>query len=239
MPGNADRAQPGHDNEAARPRPGAGASSPDAVTHPAARPPRRFPGQVAEPFRAAELLDETLTAALGPAADITGDAIAAICNDALQYVLGPAADITGDAIAAICNDALHYVLGPAIVSALRADRRLLPMVAPWVLDLARGLQFQSHQGIPEPPTASLLTHLGGPQITAADARRLAETVDLAAVLALGRVLDQVLGPGAGARDPRANEAAAPWLAGLKLGARIHLVLELLRLLPPAGTGGRS
>ena len=216
MPGNADRAQPGHDNEAARPRPGAGASSPDAVTHPAARPPRRFPGQVAEPFRAAELLDETLTAALGPAADITGDAIAAICNDAL-----------------------HYVLGPAIVSALRADRRLLPMVAPWVLDLARGLQFQSHQGIPEPPTASLLTHLGGPQITAADARRLAETVDLAAVLALGRVLDQVLGPGAGARDPRANEAAAPWLAGLKLGARIHLVLELLRLLPPAGTGGRS
>ena len=39
--------------------------------------------------------------------------------------------------------------------------------------------------------------------------------------------------------PRANEAAAPWLAGLKLGSRIHLVQELLRLLPPRGTGGRA
>jgi hypothetical protein len=56
---------------------------------------------------------------------------------------------------------------------------------------------------------------------------------------MGRVLEQVLGPGAGARDPRANEAAAPWLAGLKLGSRIHLVQELLRLLPPPGIGGRS
>jgi len=76
-----------------------------------------------------------------------------------------------------------------------------------------------------------------PGITAADAARLAETIDLAAVLTLGRVLEQVLGPGTATRDPRANEAAAPWLAGLKLGSRIHLVQELLRLLPPAGTGG--
>ena len=172
-----------------------------------------MPGN-AEPFRPAELLDETLAAPLGPVDDLTGEAIAGIRNHAL-----------------------HAVLGPAIAGALLADRRLLPLAAPWVRDLARGLQYQSRHGGPEPGTASLLTRLGGPGITAADAARMAETIDLAAVLTLGRVLEQVLGPGAGGRDPRANEAAAPWLAGLKLGSRIHLVQELLRLLPPSGTGG--
>jgi hypothetical protein len=66
---------------------------------------------------------------------------------------------------------------------------------------------------------------------------MTEAVDLASVLAMSRVLEQVLGPGAGARDPRANETAAPWLGGLKLGSRIYLVQELLRLLPPAGAAG--
>jgi hypothetical protein len=170
---------------------------------------------MAEPFRPGELLDPSLTAALGPVDDLTGEAIAGICNDAL-----------------------HAVLGPAVASELFADRRLLPVIAPWVLDLARGLQYHSRHGSPEPRTISLLARLGGPGITAAEAVRLAEAVDLAAVVALGRVLEQVLGPDAGARDPRANDAAAPWLAGLKLGSRIHLVQELLRLLPPPGTGGR-
>jgi hypothetical protein len=166
----------------------------------------------AEPLGAGELLDEALTAALGPVDDLTGQAIAGICNDAL-----------------------HAVLGPAVADALLADRRLLPLAAPWVRDLASGLQFQSREGPREPATADLLLRLGGAAVTAADARRLAEALDLAAVLAQGRVLDHVLGPGAGARDPRANEAAAPWLGGLKLGSRIHLVLELLRLLP-GGSG---
>ena len=212
MPADADRSQPGHSDGADPPRSGAGESFPDAGSHQLGPPA----GRAAEPFRAGELLDHTLS-----------------------VVLGPVDDVTAAAIAGICNDALHAVLGPSIVSVLRADRRLLPLAAPWVPDLARGLQFQSCQGDPEPSTASLLTRLGGRQVTAADARRLAEPVDLAAVLALGRVLEQVLGPGAGARDPRANEAAVPWLAGLKLGSRIHLVLELLRLLPPGGAGGRS
>ena len=168
----------------------------------------------AEPLAAGEVLDETLTAALGPVDDLTGNAIAGICNDAL-----------------------HAVLGPAVAGALLADRHLLPLAAPWVRDLARGLQFQSREGTAEPGTASLLIRLGGPQITDTEARRLAEPVDLAAVLAQGRVLEQVLGPGAGARNPCANETVAPWLGGLKLGSRIHLVLELLRLLPPHGSAG--
>jgi hypothetical protein len=168
----------------------------------------------AGPLRAGELLDEALAAALGPVDDLTGEAIAGICNDAL-----------------------HAVLGPAVAGALLADRRLLPLAAPWVRDLARGLQYQSRHDGPEPRTVSLLARLGGPGITAADALRMAQTVDLAAVLTLGRVLEHVLGPGAAARDPRANETAAPWLGGLKLGSRIRLVQELLRLLPPAGAGG--
>jgi hypothetical protein len=173
--------------------------------------PGGAPRRLTEPLRASELIDGSLVAALGPV-------------DAA----------TGEAIAGICNDALRDVLSPAVIGAVLADHRLLPMVAPWVLDLARGLQFRGREPTPEPATTDLITFLGGPGISVADARWLAETADLAAVLNLGRVLEQVLGPGAVARDPRANEAAAPWLAGLKLGFRVYLVQEVLRLLPPWG-----
>lgn len=160
-----------------------------------------------------------------------------LLDKALAAALGPVDEVTGTAIAGICNDALRDVLGPSLVTALRADRRRLPLMAPWVWDLARGLQFQSHHGAPEPATSELLACLDGTRLAGRNAERIAELVDLAAVLTLDRVLAQVLGPGAGARDPRANEAAAPWLAGLKLGSRIHLVQEMLRLLPPEGTAG--
>jgi hypothetical protein len=164
---------------------------------------------VAELLAADELLDAALTAALGPVDEATGEAIAGICNDALSAVLGP-----------------------VLVSAMQADRGHLSLIAPWVWDLARGLQFQSHNGGPEPSTAELLARLGAGSICDEHGVRFAEAVDLAAVLTLDRVLEQVLGPGAAARDPRANEDRAPWLTGLKLGSRIHLVQELLRLLPP-------
>jgi hypothetical protein len=160
-----------------------------------------------------------------------------LLDEALTAALGPVDAATSDAIAGICNDALQDVLGPVLVSALRADRRLLPLVAPWVWDLARGLHFQSQDGAVEPDTADLLARLGRHQLAGKDTRRFAEAVDLAAVLTLDRLLEQVLGPGASTRDPRANEAAAPWLTGLKLGSRIHLVLELLRLLPPGEVTG--
>ena len=155
-----------------------------------------------------------------------------VLDEALTAALGPVDHVTGDVIAGICNDALEDVLGPDLVSVLGADRHLLPLVAPWVWDLACGLQFQSHNGPAEPATAELLACLSRRELAVADTRRFAEAVDLAAVLTLDRVLEQVLGPEASARDPRANEAAAPWLTGLKLGSRIHLVLELLRLLLP-------
>jgi hypothetical protein len=160
-----------------------------------------------------------------------------LVDAALVAALGPVDTATGVAIAGICNDALLDVLGPVIFSALRADRRLLPLVAPWVWDLARGLHFQSKNGAAEPATADLLACLGRHQLVGMDTRWFAEAVDLAAVLTLDRLLEQVLGPGACTRDPRVNETDAPWLAALKLGSRIHLVLELLRLLSPGEATG--
>lgn len=162
-----------------------------------------------------------------------------LLDKALAAALGPVDAATGKAIAGICNDALLEVLGPAIVTTLLADRRLVPLVAPWAWDLARGLQFQSKHGAAEPATADLLARLGRRQIIGRDTRWFAEAVDLAAVLTLDRLMEQVLGPGACTRDPRANEVGVPWLGGLLLGSRIHLVLELLRLLPSEeAAGGR-
>jgi hypothetical protein len=155
-----------------------------------------------------------------------------LLDSALAAVLGPVDDATAEAIAGICNDALRDVLGPVLAGQLLMDRRRLPLAAMWVWDLARGLQFQSREGAAEPATADLLALLGGLGLAGLNCRRLAEQIDIAAVLTLDRVVAQVLGPGATARDPRINEDAAPWLTGLKLGTRIHLVQETLRLLPP-------
>lgn len=148
---------------------------------------------------------------------------------ALSQALGSPDDPARDAITAICNDALGAVLGPAAVELLRTDHRLLALVAPWVWDLARGLQYQNRYGPAQPATADLLTRLRGQPLPPAQARQFAETIDLAVVITLGRVVDQVLGPGACGHDPGGNETAAPWLAGLKLGYRIQLAQELLRL----------
>lgn len=153
-----------------------------------------------------------------------------VLDAGLAVLLGATDEASGDAIAAICNDALRDVVGPAVLSALRADPARLPLVAPWLWDLARGLQYQSRHGPAEPSTTVLLACLSCQEMAGADARRLADVIDIAVVCTLDRVLAQVLGPGASGRDPRLNEAAAPWLAGLKLGARIHLVQEMLRLL---------
>jgi hypothetical protein len=150
-------------------------------------------------------------------------------DQTLTAVLGPIDRQTSAAITGICDDAIASVLGSALAETLRADPRLLPLVAPWVMDLARGLQFQSHNGPGEPPTTELLSRLASHPLSGDQVRQYAETIDLVTVLTLGRVIDHVLGPGAGARNPGANEAVAPWLAGLKLGYRIGLVLELLRL----------
>jgi hypothetical protein len=83
-----------------------------------------------------------------------------------------------------------------------------------------------------------VTRFAGRQLSADQAHRFAETIDLAVVLTLGRVTDQVVGRGSGARNPAASELAMPWLATLQLGYRIGLVLELLRL-PHPGTLVRS
>jgi hypothetical protein len=154
----------------------------------------------------------------------------------VRTLLDPALGRTGEqaaaAITEICGDALQVALGPELARAALADPALLTRVAPWVRDLARGLQYRDRHGPGEPPTAQLVARFAGWPLPADEALRFAEAVDLAAVLTLGRVTDQALGPGSGMRHPLANDLAAPWLPALQLGYRIGLVLELLRLSGP-------
>ncbi len=150
----------------------------------------------------------------------------------LDPALGPAGEQASAAIIGICGDALHAALGPELARAALTDQEFLTRIAPWARDLARGLQYRARYGPGEPPTAQLVTRFAGQTLPAAQTLRFAETVDLAVVLTLGRVTDQVLGPGSGTRSPAANELAAPWLPALHLGYRIGLVLEILRRSDP-------
>lgn len=150
----------------------------------------------------------------------------------LDPALGPVSEEAATAITGICGDALHAALGPELARAAVADRALRARIAPWARDLARGLQYRDRYGPGEPPTAHLVTRFAGRPLPAEQVLKFAETVDLAALLTLGRLTDQALGPGSGTRNPLANDLAAPWLPSLQLGYRIGLVLELLRLSGP-------
>ncbi len=155
----------------------------------------------------------------------------ALVDEALAKAVGPVDSFVGDAIVGICNEAAEQVLGPAIVEALGNDRDRLALVAPWLWDLARGLHFQGRYGRPDMPTAELLSVLASDMRDPQQVQRFAETVDLSLALTLDRLLEAVLGPGACFRPPAENEASLPWLTPLKLGYRIHLALEVLRLTP--------
>ena len=152
-----------------------------------------------------------------------------LLDPVLIELLGPVDVETTAAITGICDDALHAVLGPAHT---QDTPNLMTRLAPWVRDLARGLQFQALTGAGDPTTDGLLTLLARPPLTEPQVRQFADTVDLSVVLTLSHLTDQVLGPGSAARNPVANDTAAPWLAALKLGYRVGLVLELLRLTRP-------
>lgn len=153
-------------------------------------------------------------------------------NTLLDPALGIPEPQASAAITGICGDALHAVLGPGLAEAALSDLELLNRIAPWARDLARGLQYRDSYGPGEPPTAVLVARFAARPVRAGQALRFAETVDLAVVLTLGRVTDQVLGAGSGARNPDVNDLAAPWLAALQLGYRVGLVLEILRLSDP-------
>jgi hypothetical protein len=163
------------------------------------------------------------------AVPVTGLPPTWLLDQQLTTVLGPVDTDTAGAISGICEDAISSVLGPVVAGAIGADPRLLTLTAPWVKDLARGLQFQSRYGSREPATAELVTCLAARPLDEGRARRFTEIIDVTTALTLNRVTEHVLGPGASARHPTMNTADAPWLAGLKLGYRIGLVLELLRL----------
>jgi hypothetical protein len=160
-----------------------------------------------------------------------------LLDPVLTRLLGSVDEHTARAITGICDDALTAVLGLPLASAARADPALMTRIAPWVPDLARGLQFQDSGGAGDTSTTVLLTRLASPPLPGPRLRSFAGTVDLAVVLTLGRLTEQVLGAGAAARDPAANELEAPWLPALKLGYRVGLALELLRLADGGGSPG--
>ena len=154
-----------------------------------------------------------------------------LIDDALAKAVGPVDSFVGDAIFAICHEAAENVLGRAVIEALGSDRGRLALVAPWIWDLARGLHFQGRDGRPEMSTSELLSLLAPVSHDSPQTQRCAEAIDLSATLTLDRLFESVLGPGACSRPSEENEAAVPWLTPLKLGYRIHLALEFLRLTP--------
>jgi hypothetical protein len=154
-----------------------------------------------------------------------------LVDKTLSEAIGPVDRSVGDAIVGICNEAVEHVLGSAVIEALGNDLDRFALVAPWVWDLARGLHFQGRAGRPEMPTAELLSLLAPGLHDPHQVERFAQTIDLATMLTLDRLLEAVLGPGACSRPPEDNDAALPWLTPLKLGYRIHITLEFLRLTP--------
>lgn len=116
-----------------------------------------------------------------------------VLDPALTGLFGPVDAETAAAIGGICRDALHMVLGADLAAAVVADPALLPRIAPWVRDLARGLQYQDRRGPAEPRTPELLGLLAEGRLSAAKRQVFAESVDLAVTLNLGRVTEQVLG----------------------------------------------
>ncbi|HSR83248.1 MAG TPA: hypothetical protein VLM11_03600 [Streptosporangiaceae bacterium] len=69
-----------------------------------------------------------------------------LLEDALTAALGPVGQRIGEAIAGICKPAPRDVHRPVIISAVHADHRLLALIAHWAWDLAHGVQFQSQAG---------------------------------------------------------------------------------------------
>lgn len=125
----------------------------------------------------------------------------------LDPALGPAGQQAPAAITGICGGALHAVLGPGLAQATLAGPDLLTRIAPWARDLARGLQYRDRYGAVDPATADLISRLADRPVPGSQVSRLAEAVDLAVVLTLSRVTDQV--PGPGRQRPRRTLAGHP------------------------------
>ncbi|MGC8463163.1 MAG: hypothetical protein ACP5P9_05790 [Acidimicrobiales bacterium] len=154
-----------------------------------------------------------------------------LVDGALEARIGPFEPDILDAVVGICTDALAATVGPRIFAELETDRRRVLLVAPWVSDLASGLFVLERFGPRERSSSELLDLLSTSALDEGHRTRMAESVDVAASLTLDRVLEHVLGRGACGRDPRLNAVDAPWLSALTYGYRVHVALELLRLLP--------
>jgi hypothetical protein len=103
-------------------------------------------------------------------------------------------------------------------------------VAPWILDLARGLHYQHLRGPDLPSTARLIDDLAFTPFETSIRDRLAEGIDWAYILTEDRIAEYLQGPGAIKRAPAHRERDFPWYGRLKIGYRIALTNEAIRLI---------
>jgi hypothetical protein len=154
-----------------------------------------------------------------------------LLDETLAERIGGVDDVTLESIHDICQDALIAVVGPIAREILRQDPKLAERTVPWIWDLARGLHYQSIYGPAAPLTIELMRQLGFGFVDMQIQDAVADRIDLAFVLTEDRIAEYVQGHGAISRDPAERERAYPWYDRLRLGYRIHLVLEALRLMP--------
>ena len=145
----------------------------------------------------------------------------------LAGLIGSPDHLARGAIMRVLDDVIRDVLD---VGAHPLRVNYLDRHAPWARDLARGLHWLCLGHPSEPTTAQLLATLADRPLVDEQRNYLAEGIDMAYGLSYHRHVDTVAGLGASATLPAARlRANLPWLETMLLGWRIHLAVELLRL----------
>jgi len=154
-----------------------------------------------------DLLDEELAAKIGDINTVTLESILRICEDAVAEVIGmPAGQLV-----------LH-------------DVRMAEKVVAWIWDLSRGVHYQSIYGPDMPMTQELVERLGPQSLDTAMRQTLSDRIDWTFILTEDRIAQCIGGRNSIRRPGATSEGEFPWYDRLKLGYRIRIVMEALRLI---------
>jgi hypothetical protein len=143
--------------------------------------------------------------------------------------IGGVSDTTLESILSVCEDAATAVVGCEIGRAVLRDPPLTERMLGWIWDLARGLHYQSIYGSDMPSTRELIERLGPPYLDMDIRAIIADRVDWAFILIEDRLAEHVQGRNAIKLSGVERERTFPWYDRLKLGYRIRLTTEALRL----------
>lgn len=154
-----------------------------------------------------DLLDEELAAKIGGVSAVTLESMLHLCEDAVAEVIGmPAGQVVLD------------------------DLRMAERVVAWIWDLSRGVHYQSIYGPDMPATQELVERLGSQPLDTATRQTLSDRIDWAFILTEDRIAECIGGRHSIRRPMVMGEAEFPWYDRLKLGYRIRIVMEALRLI---------